>query len=145
MMRMIRTAEGHQPRVTIFQMKKIEVPGEMIVPALVNQSGRGLCLLDSCGVGRSGSNRLIAGIDPVEVHIIHKPNPLESLQVLEELLTLSPDRSAIFTISYDLGLKLQGLQSGRPATNEPDIYVALFDSLLIHDYATGSTFTAGAR
>ena len=124
-------------------MKKIEVPGEAIVPALVGQSGRGLCLLDRCGVGRSGSNRLIAGIDPVEVHVIHKTDALESLRALEELLALG-DRSAIFTISYDLGLKLHGLQSGRPAPKEPDIYVALFDSLLIHDYATGSTFTAGS-
>ena len=130
-------------RVNIFPMKKIEAPGETIVSALLDQRGRGLCVLDSCGVGRSGSNRLIAGIDPIEVHVIDNPDPLLSLRAFDELLT-HQDRSAIFTISYDLGLKLNGIQSSRPAPEEPDIYVALFDSLLIHEHTAGAAFTTGA-
>ncbi len=130
-------------RVNIFSMKKIEAPGETIVSALLDQRGRGLCVLDSCGVGRSGSNRLIAGIDPIEVHVIDNPDPLLSLRAFDELLT-HQDRPAIFTISYDLGLKLNGIRSIRQAPEEPDIYVALFDSLLIHQHSAGAAFTTGA-
>ena len=129
-------------RVNIFPMKKIEAPGETIVSALLGQRGRGLCLLDSCGVGRSGSNRLIAGLDPIEIHVIDNADPLLSLRAFDELLTRQ-GCSAIFTISYNFGLKLNGIQSSRPAPEEPDIYAALFDSLLIHDHTTGATLTTG--
>ncbi|MEK7855669.1 MAG: aminodeoxychorismate synthase component I, partial [Acidobacteriota bacterium] len=50
-----------------------------------------------------------------------------------------------FTMSYDFGLKLNGIATkphqGEQA--EPDIFIALFATLIIHDYDSGRTFIAG--
>lgn len=101
-------------------------------------------ILDSCGVGPIDSNLVIAGIDPVTVHEISNDDPAETLSFLDEKLR-NADLAAIFTISYDFGLKLQHIdRSIRKASSpEPDIYLSLFDCLLIHNYADGQTFLSG--
>jgi para-aminobenzoate synthetase component I len=101
-------------------------------------------LLDSSGVGHLGSHLLIAGIDPIETLEIDNDDPAETLRVFEE--KLSHDHAGIFTISYDLGLKLENITprvKEFSTTPEPDIYLALFDTLVIHDYGSGKTFLAG--
>ena len=114
----------------------------MLVRSLIELSkdGRRISVLDSCGVGHLGSHLLIAGIGPVET-VVLRGSADDTLRSLEEHL----DRglAAIFTISYDFGLKLQGLRSRHGVTAEPDICRALFDSLLLHDSATGSPFSSG--
>ncbi|MEZ5425312.1 MAG: aminodeoxychorismate synthase component I [Pyrinomonadaceae bacterium] len=63
--------------------------------------------------------------------------------------TLSQGKTAsIFTISYDFGLKLEKIRP-RPKEHalfpEPDIFLAVFDCLIIHDYQTGETFLTGEK
>src|SRR5262249_53901306 len=46
-------------------------------------------------------------------------------------------------ISYDFGLKLERIVSRWPDTQEPDVFLALFDCLIIHDYDTSKTYFTG--
>lgn len=103
-----------------------------------------VCLLDSCGVGHLGSHLLIAGIDPVETLEISKEDPFETLEDFED--KISKNLAGIFTLSYDLGLKLEKIRPRVKAIStfpEPDIYLALFDVLIVHDYDSGRTVLTG--
>ena len=104
-----------------------------------------LCVLDSCGVGHLGSHLMIVGIRPAEV-LEFSGDPPEVLAELEHHLS-GPD-AAIFTVSYDFGPKLERI-STRPrlgdSFTEPDIFVARFDALAIHDYSTGISSLVGKR
>ena len=123
------------------------LPNSKSADALVSRltalpSDSRLCLLDSCGVGHLGSHLLIAGIDPVETISLSVP-PADSLREIQKQI----DRgfAAVFTIAYDLGMKLHNIRSRNKPIGEPDIYIALFDSLIVHDYASGNTFTNGRK
>ncbi len=125
-------------------MLSIETNAEQIVATLAaHGSGRSLCVLDSCGVGRPGSNLLIAGIDPVDVLEIKKDDSAQTLSIFDEKLA-ETGLAAVFTISYDLGPKLLGLSPQTASLiDEPDIYMAFFEALVIHDYDTGRTWVSG--
>ena len=99
-------------------------------------------ILDSCGVGHLGSHLMIAGVRPKEIVELVNDDPEQSLHLLDE--KLGRDHAAIFTLSYDFGIKLQPVSTERvPAGNEPDIFIALFDALLVHDYDSGTTQILG--
>jgi aminodeoxychorismate synthase component I len=53
----------------------------------------------------------------------------------------------MFTLSYDLGIKLQetSQKPGPPDSDEPDLFLALFDVLVIHDYDSGKTSLSGSE
>ncbi len=121
-------------------MPEIKLSADELVLALLDISRREpLCLLDSCGVGHLGSHLLIAGIRPVEGVEFSHDDAGETLALLNE--KLSGDLPAIFTISYDLGLKMLGREP-KPGL-EPDVFVATFENLIIHDYSTGVTNITG--
>lgn len=113
---------------------------ELILRLLELSQSETVCILDSCGVGHLGSHLLIAGIGPTEVHEITNDDPDETLGFLDQ--KCSAQRAAIFTISYDLGLKLEAVESTHK-TSEPDVFLALFDNLIVHDYNSGSTYVTG--
>lgn len=103
-----------------------------------------VCILDSSGVGHLGSHLLIAGIEPVEVFAIANDEASETLKLLDEWL--SGASAAIFTISYEFGRKLLGQKSCEKelaSPSEPDVYLALFDALIVHDYTSGETNLVG--
>lgn len=103
-----------------------------------------VCILDSCGVGHLGSHLMIAGILPVEVTEISGDDAEHILSIFEE--KLSQGLAGIFTISYDFGLKLQKISSRLKEfapLSEPDIFLALFDVLIVRDYTTGETGLVG--
>ena len=116
---------------------------ELVSSLLTLSATEPLCMLDSGGVSNLGSHLLIAGIDPVETFEINYPNVDETLSFLED--KLSGDLASIFTISYDFGIKLLNIQAvGRPpASHEPDVFLARFDVLIVHDYDTGKSFLVG--
>jgi para-aminobenzoate synthetase component 1 len=129
----------------IAPVQEIEISADALVARLLALSaGRRVCILDSCGVGHLGSHLLIAGIDPVETLEISKGDPEETLRIFEK--KLGGGLAGIFTISYDFGLKLEKI---KPRVEEvvpvpePDIYLALFDALVVHDYDSGKTFLTG--
>jgi para-aminobenzoate synthetase component I len=101
-----------------------------------------VCILDSCGIGNLGSHLLICGINPIETFEITNNNPNSILELLD-ITTSSSKIASIFTLSYDFGLKLHNLTSRFPETNEPDVFLATFDNLIVHDYDTNDTQLLG--
>jgi para-aminobenzoate synthetase component 1 len=128
-----------------FAVQKIELTADELSARLLSLSdGETVCMLDSCGVGHLGSHLMFAGIRPVEVLQISNDDPHETLRVLTE--KLSGAMAGMFTISYDFGLKLQGLHHrklDRTADIEPDVFLALFDTIAVHDYDTKRTRLVG--
>ncbi|MCY7377469.1 MAG: aminodeoxychorismate synthase component I [Pyrinomonadaceae bacterium] len=127
-------------------MREIEFSADELVAALLNLSKREqVCLLDSGGVANLGSHLLIAGITPLKVLEITNDDPEKTLAIFDAKLS-NPNIACIFTISYDFGLKLQKINS-RPkefaAFPEPDVFLAAFDCLIIHDYDTHRTVLTG--
>lgn len=126
-------------------MQEINITADELVSSLLRISeSESVCLLDSCGVGHLGSHLLIAGIDPVDSVEISHDDPTETLKTIDEYT--SSDRACIFTISYDFGQKLLGLKGRKKEFDrgaEPDVFIACFDVLVIHDYDTGKTFLTG--
>lgn len=128
-------------------MREINLSGERVVASVLEISKtQAVCLLDSCGVSYLGSHLLIAGIKPVETLEITNENAEKTLEIFDE--KLSKNFAAIFSISYDLGLKLQNIKPRKKEFStfgEPDVFLALFDCLIIHDYDTGKTFLDGNK
>ncbi len=127
-------------------MRQIEFSADRTISALLNLSKRErVCLLDSGGASNLGSHLLIAGIRPLEVLEITNDDADKTLEILDEKL-FNPNVAFIFTISYDFGLKLQKIKP-RPKEfstfPEPDVFLAAFDCLIIHDYDAARTFLTG--
>jgi para-aminobenzoate synthetase component 1 len=118
--------------------------GDLIKSLLEISKTETVCLLDSCGVSHVGSHQLIAGIQPSEILEINNKNAENTLRFLDE--KLSENFAAMFTISYDFGLKLEKIkprQKEFETFKEPDVFLALFDNLIIHDYDTAQTSLVG--
>jgi para-aminobenzoate synthetase component I len=117
---------------------------ELVEKLLVLSQTEQLCLLDSCGVSHLKSHFLIGGINPVETFEITDENTEKTLRFLDEKLS-NPETFAIFTISYDFGLKLEKIKPRKKLFShaEPDVFLAIFDCLIIHDYNTGETYLTG--
>ncbi len=129
-------------------MREINLSADELISVLLNlEDTRNVCILDSCGVNHLNSHLLIAGFDPLEILQITDKNPTETLKTLDE--KLSRESSAcIFTISYDFGLKLENIKPRQKEFEtfpEPDVFLAVFDCLIIHDYNTRKTFLTGNK
>jgi para-aminobenzoate synthetase component 1 len=131
---------------------------------------RRLSLLDSCGAPNPSARYLIAGFDPFKI-IEARGDRLavtESGQVRERAIegdalseldkSLDPYKAlrspveslpvagaCIATFSYDLIHQLERLrsQSKRPPMDEPDVALAFYDTLVVHDYWQGRTNIIG--
>lgn len=127
-------------------MKFLSVSADELVNSILALSNtEQVCLLDSCGVSHLGSRFLFAGIKPLEVLEISDDNPSKTLRIFEQKLS-TPQTFCFFTIAYDFGLKLENIAQ-RPKEistfPEPNIFLALFDVLIVHDYQTSKTFLIG--
>lgn len=103
-------------------------------------------ILDSCEPKDDDSHKLIAGIGPVASGSVSSANADRVLKEIDRVFD-SPFAS-IFTISYDLGLALQGISSGCDEIDlhsEPHFTYSLFDTLILHDYLNKKTSLAGNR
>jgi para-aminobenzoate synthetase component 1 len=117
---------------------------ELIARLLAISATDGVCILDSCGVSNLGSHLLIAGIRPAERIGITNDDPYQTLALLDS--RLSQNKVVIFTFSYDFGLKLERIVKRRKEIEtvaEPDVFLATFDCIVIHDYDTGRSFLTG--
>ncbi|MBA3631593.1 MAG: aminodeoxychorismate synthase component I [Acidobacteria bacterium] len=127
-------------------MREIKLSGDELVETLLNlENERNVCILDSCGVNHLNSHLLIAGFNPVEVLQITNDNPTKTLRILDEKLS-HKNLASIFTISYDFGLKLENIKPRDKefyAFDEPDLFLALFEFLVVHDYNFRKTFIVG--
>jgi para-aminobenzoate synthetase component I len=125
-------------------LKKQIPPDELVEKLLVLSNRRPVCLLDSGGVSHLGSHFLIGGLDPLETFEIFDEDSEKTLRFLDAKLENS-EALAVFTISYDFGLKLEKINPRKKQFfhAEPDVFLAIFDCLIIHDYNTGETFLTG--
>ncbi len=123
-------------------MQELEISADKLVTALLKISeNEQVCLLDSCGVSHLDSKFLIAGIKPLEVFEISDDNYEKTLKFLDK--KLADDKLfAFFTMSYEFGLKINRIKS-RHSSDEPDLFLALFDSLIIHNYNAKKTHLIG--
>jgi para-aminobenzoate synthetase component I len=122
-------------------MRELKITADELINKLVGCDN--VCLLDSCGVNHLGSHLLIAGISPFEQLEITNDNPFETLKTLNDKLA-NPTYASIFTLSYDFGLKLENITS-KHISDEPDLFIAAFEVLIIHDYDTHKTFLCGNK
>lgn len=125
-------------------MFEIKLSADQLVAGLLRLSeSEPVCFLDSCGVGHLGSHLLIAGVRPVETIELSNAGPEDTLRILDE--KFSQNLAAIFTLSYDFGTKLTptSFVARPPALDEPDVSLALFDVLIIHDYDSDRTSIVG--
>jgi para-aminobenzoate synthetase component 1 len=125
-------------------MREINISAGELVKALLSlDASANLCLLDSCGVAYGNSHLLIAGFDPIEVCTIRGQSAADTLNRLDQKLSEHTNSAAFFTLSYDLGLKIENIATRHTVSRdfpEPDIYLAFFDTLVIHDYSLDKTF-----
>ncbi len=122
-------------------MPELDLTADELTGALLRVSeSEPICLLDSCGTGHPGSHLMIAGIGPVEMIEVSPDDAGETLRLLDE--KLAGPYAAVFSLSYELGRKLQRTGLPQP-TAEPDLFLALYDTLVVHDYSTGSTWVTG--
>ncbi|MDQ2747220.1 MAG: aminodeoxychorismate synthase component I [Acidobacteriota bacterium] len=127
-------------------MREIELSADRLAAMLLNLSkDESVCLLDSGGATNLDSRFLIAGIRPLETLEITDNDAEKTLAAFDEKLS-DFNTASIFTISYDFGLKLHNLKPRLKELStlpEPDIYLAQFDCLIVHDYRTAKTYLAG--
>lgn len=122
-----------------YKVREINLTADELVEKLVYFDE--VCLLDSCGVNHLDSHLLVAGIKPFERIEITNDDAEKTLISLNEKLS-NPNYFNIFTLSYDFGLKLEKIIS-QHVSDEPDVFLATFDVLIIHDYYTKKTFLIG--
>ncbi len=119
-------------------------PDEIISAALSAAADENVCLLDSCGIRNLGSHLLIAGFDPVET-IEFRGAAESTINEIEAKLDQT-GLAGIFTLSYELGAEFDAnrhMRAARRDNGEPFAFLALFKSLVVHDYDTGKTFISG--
>lgn len=125
---------------------EIALSADELVSAMLRLSQtETVCMLDSCGVGHQGSRFLIAGFEPVRVLENSGQNVSKDLKILDEALS-SPDLASIFTLSYEFGMKIQGIDpdlSFEYRSKEPDLFLAQFFVLVVHDYDEDTTTMVG--
>lgn len=123
-------------------MQRLEITADQLISALLGLAAtETVCILDSCGVEHLGSHLLIAGIEPISVEEASGKTVDETLSIPDDAIS-QKDSASIFTISYDFGKRLLNI-SPTSNNNEPDVYIAKFDVLIVHDYTTGTTNLAG--
>lgn len=124
-------------------MREIEVSADEVVSGLLRLSREEpVYILDSCGVGHLGSHLLVASFRPLETIEVSNDDTERTLRLLDQ--KLSGDLAAFFTLSYDFGVKLhQTSIATRKETQESDLFLALVDFLIIHDYDSHRTYIAG--
>jgi len=127
-------------------VKHLQIAADNLVERLLSlPESDAVCILDSCGVGHLGSHLLIAGVRPTERREITNYDAAESFRVFDAMLE-RPTTASIFTLSYDLALKLHAIphdEAKYAGTSEPDIFIATFGVLIVHDYRSDNTFITG--
>jgi para-aminobenzoate synthetase component I len=122
-------------------VREIDVTADDLIDALLRISeSEVVSVLDSCGVSHLGSHLLVAGIRPVESFESTSEDPQQTLRLLDD--KLSGNLAAFFTLSYDFGSKLQRIESHKE-TVEPDVFLAVYDALIIYDYDAARGFLVG--
>ncbi|HYG80199.1 MAG TPA: aminodeoxychorismate synthase component I [Pyrinomonadaceae bacterium] len=136
-----------------------EVPfsGDDVLRALLHLlPQRRVSILDSCGARGPSARLLIAGFDPSEtieargeeIRLTQSGQSVsrvvrgDALRLLDErLANLPPQGICVATFAYELAHRMKSLRlkAERRASGEPDMTLAFYDALVVHDYREGST------
>ena len=120
-------------------------PERLIESLLVLSAGRQVSILDSCGAPHLDSRWLIAAIDPVAVQEIQAVSVPETLRLLDRVAAQG-EHFAVMTFAYEFGAKMLDIGEARAnvdAGPEPDVFLALYEAVVVFDYRTQSCFLAG--
>ena len=127
-------------------MREIKISSDRLVLSLLSISeSADVCILDACSDVYPDSNLLIAGINPIETLKFTDDDPENTLRNFNKIM-IRTRLAGIFTIAYDFGLKLEKITPREKEfsnATEPDIFLALFECLIIHNYRTRQTFLDG--
>ncbi len=127
-------------------MLELDISADGLVSALLSiAETEPVCILDSCGVGNLGSHLLIAGIEPEFSLSTGDIDPESILYQLDGMAR--GELAAIFTLSYDFGVRLNGIKpfDHDDAVSEPDLFLSTFRTLIVHDYNAQRTYLLGDR
>lgn len=113
-----------------------------MIVARILEAGRddNVCLFDGCGTSRD-ADLLIAGVGPATVLEIAGDEPVATLERIEATAARHP--FVFFTMSYDLGLRLNAIATRFDRSAEPDLFLAAYDAVVLHRYSSGETRLAG--
>ncbi len=100
-----------------------------------------VAILDSCGSGNLGSHLLIVGINPAESAVLENQQIDTTLTEFDRFCMSG--LASVYTLSYDFGLRLIGLESRHKTACEPDISIQAFENLIVHDYSNNTTTITG--
>lgn len=138
-------------------IQEVHYSADDVLRALLNLSPRRrVSILDSCGARGPSARFLIAGFDPREAIEasgeeirLTQSGQSDSRVVRGDVLNLLDERLAahlpaqfcVATFAYELAHRLEPsrLKSARHASGEPDVTLAFYDALVVHDYQEGST------
>ncbi len=148
-------------------VREIPLSADDVLRALLSLSPhRRLSLLDSCGARAPSGRFLIAGFDPFEIIEargtemrrelrdendvrVTNSDALEALDVrlaecrvryrLPEHLPVAGACIATFSYEFVHHLERLHLKSAPRISDEPDVVLAFYDTLVIHDYRSGKT------
>lgn len=152
---------------------EVELTADELVAALVRLAPeRGACVLDSCGARGDGARFLVAGFDPFETveargeelrlrargessARVERGSVLSLLdaRLSEQRVSQTPSDdlpargACVAALSYDLVRQFEKLRPRalpiRSDDTDPDAVLAFFDTLVVHDYARGTTRLVG--
>lgn len=163
----MHSVSNTKKRAVIPAVCEVPLSADDVLRALLSLSShRRLSLLDSCGAREPSGRFLIAGFDPFEIieargaemrRTLRGENDErvtngDALDVLDERLAeyrvrhLLPEPlpvkgACIATFSYEFVHRLERLRlkSAPRISDEPDVVLAFYDTLVIHDYRSGLT------
>jgi len=98
--------------------------------------GPNAAILDSCGITSAGSNLTIVASSPSQISQFAANETDSILECLEN--ALSADIPCVFTLSYDVGIGINGLTSDSFQKTEPGLYIAAFPSVQIIDHESSN-------
>ena len=147
-------------KIDIFaEMHEIALNVEELILRCLAQPSENLVILDSCGSRLGNSRYLIAGINPIESFEFFcrsKSNAETVLHFLNEKLESRKKHSSFFldsgacavTFAYEFGTLFENLEP-RPKEfqvfEQPSATFDFYETLIVHDYQTGKTFTVGKQ
>jgi para-aminobenzoate synthetase component I len=121
-------------------------PEDLIALAQTLPARRRPVVLDSCGNLPPDARLLVVAFDPFAT-IGGADDPLEELAKALDAYPIGPTShgfpagAAIGALAYDLGRRYERLPStARVDDPAPDAFVALYDALLVHDYAAARSW-----
>jgi para-aminobenzoate synthetase component 1 len=167
----MQSARNSEQKFSAPTAREISLSADELLGALLRLPAHlRLSILDSCGAPNPPARYLIAGYDPFEIiesrgaemrikargreeKVVSGGDALAALDDrlaeyhVEDVTTepLPVAGACIATFSYELVHRLESLRLDFPpaTTNEPDVTLAFYDTLVVHDYQTGKTLVVG--